>query len=52
MNYNSLPTFRFESGFVSDEEVERRESTLRDALKSNTEYCVKEGASVEVAQVL
>ncbi|KAL3532095.1 hypothetical protein ACH5RR_005616 [Cinchona calisaya] len=38
------------SGFVSDEEVERRESKLRDALKRDKEYRVKEGASAEVAQ--
>ncbi|XP_027068231.1 heme-binding-like protein At3g10130, chloroplastic isoform X3 [Coffea arabica] len=38
------------SGFVSDEEVERRESTLREALKKDTEYRVKNGASAEVAQ--
>ncbi|XP_027069892.1 heme-binding-like protein At3g10130, chloroplastic isoform X2 [Coffea arabica] len=38
------------SGFVSDEEVERRESTLRESLKKDTEYRVKNGASAEVAQ--
>ncbi|CAI9097732.1 OLC1v1034207C2 [Oldenlandia corymbosa var. corymbosa] len=38
------------SGFVSDDEVERRESKLRDALKSETDYRVKQDASVEVAQ--
>lgn len=38
------------SGFVSDEEIERRESRLRDALKRDREYRVKDGASVEVAQ--
>lgn len=38
------------SGFISDEEVIRRESKLRDALKRETEYHIKEGASVEVAQ--
>lgn len=41
----------FESGFVTDEEVKQRESKLRDALKNDTEFRVKEGASVEVAQV-
>ncbi|KAK4392068.1 Heme-binding-like protein, chloroplastic [Sesamum angolense] len=37
-------------GFVTDEEVERRESSLRDLLNNNPEFHVKEGASVEVAQ--
>lgn len=41
----------FHIGFVTDEEVKRRESTLRDALKSDTNFQLKEGASVEVAQV-
>lgn len=43
--------FYFESGFVTDQEVERRESSLRDLLKNDPEFQVKEGASVEVAQV-
>lgn len=30
----------------------RRESKLREALKKETEYGIKEGASVEVAQVI
>ncbi|KZV17158.1 heme-binding-like protein chloroplastic [Dorcoceras hygrometricum] len=38
------------SGFVTDEEVERRESTLRASLKNDSRFRVKEGASVEVAQ--
>ncbi|KAF8044118.1 hypothetical protein BT93_A2181 [Corymbia citriodora subsp. variegata] len=38
------------SGFVTDEEVTQRELKLRDALKSDGEFRVKEGASVEVAQ--
>ncbi|KAI3772449.1 hypothetical protein L6452_03635 [Arctium lappa] len=38
------------SGFVTDEDVMRRESTLRNALKNDTQYKVKSGASVEVAQ--
>jgi hypothetical protein len=38
------------SGFVTDDEVTRRESKLRDALKNDPEFQVKEGASVEVAQ--
>ncbi|KAL1541386.1 heme-binding-like protein, chloroplastic [Salvia divinorum] len=38
------------SGFVTDDEVVRRESTLRELLKKDHEYRVKVGASVEVAQ--
>ncbi|KAK3024777.1 hypothetical protein RJ639_044938, partial [Escallonia herrerae] len=38
------------SGFVTDEEVKRREKTLRNALKKDSQFQVKEGASVEVAQ--
>lgn len=38
------------SGFITDEEVERRESRLRDLLNNDTEFRVKEGALVEVAQ--
>ncbi|KAK2982808.1 hypothetical protein RJ640_005132 [Escallonia rubra] len=38
------------SGFVTDEEVKRRETTLRNALKKDSQFQVKEGASVEVAQ--
>ncbi|GFZ02496.1 SOUL heme-binding family protein [Actinidia rufa] len=38
------------SGFVTDEEVTRRESILRDALKNDPQFQVNEGASVEVAQ--
>lgn len=38
------------SGFVTDEEVTRRESILRDALKNNSQFQVKEDALVEVAQ--
>lgn len=40
-----------ESGFVTDEEVKQRELKLRDALKGDRQFRVKEGASVEVAQV-
>ncbi|KAG5553319.1 hypothetical protein RHGRI_011251 [Rhododendron griersonianum] len=40
----------FEPGFVTDDEVTRRESKLKDALKNDPEFQVKEGASVEVAQ--
>ncbi|URE45326.1 SOUL heme-binding protein [Musa troglodytarum] len=38
------------SGFVKDEDVMQRESKLREALRSDPEFQVKEGASVEVAQ--
>ncbi|XP_073283270.1 heme-binding-like protein At3g10130, chloroplastic isoform X2 [Primulina huaijiensis] len=38
------------SGFVTDEEVKRRESTLRTSLKNDTRFRIKEGVSVEVAQ--
>ena len=42
----------YEPGFVTDDEVARRESTLRELLKKDHEYRVKDGASVEVAQVI
>ncbi|KAG9135720.1 hypothetical protein Leryth_002440 [Lithospermum erythrorhizon] len=38
------------SGFVTDEEVKLRETKLRDALKYDSQFRVKEGASVEVSQ--
>ena len=38
-------------GNVTDEEVKRRELKLRDALKNDEQFQVKEGALVEVAQV-
>ncbi|KAI7726912.1 hypothetical protein M8C21_014931 [Ambrosia artemisiifolia] len=38
------------SGFVTDEDVMRRESKLRDALKNDSQFKVKNGALVEVAQ--
>lgn len=41
----------FELGYVTDREVKRRESKLRDALKMDGEFQVKDGATVEVAQV-
>lgn len=47
MNYDHV----LGSGFVTDEEVKRRELKLRDALKNDRQFQVKEGASVEVAQV-
>lgn len=43
--------FHFLSGLVTDEDVIKRESKLRNALKSNTEFRVKDDAVVEVAQV-
>lgn len=47
MNYHHV----LGSGFVTDEEVKQRELKLRDALKNDRQFQVKEGASVEVAQV-
>ncbi|KAL6005311.1 hypothetical protein ACLOJK_005875 [Asimina triloba] len=38
------------SGFVTDEEVKRRELKLRDYLRRDSQFQVKENASVEVAQ--
>lgn len=38
------------SGFVTDEEVQRREAKLRDALRNDKQFRVKEGAFLEVAQ--
>ncbi|KAG4396484.1 hypothetical protein GLYMA_19G194936v4 [Glycine max] len=38
------------SGFVNDEEIKQRELKLRDALKSDSQFEIKEGTSVEVAQ--
>ncbi|KAL7170500.1 hypothetical protein ACSBR2_035385 [Camellia fascicularis] len=38
------------SGFVTDEEVTRRESILRNALKNDPQFQLKEDALVEVAQ--
>ncbi|KAI9380492.1 hypothetical protein POPTR_016G098500v4 [Populus trichocarpa] len=38
------------SGFVTDEEVKQRELKLRNALKKDPEFRVKDSASVEVAQ--
>jgi transcriptional regulator len=36
---------------VNDDEVKRRELKLREALKSDTQFKIKEGTSVEIAQV-
>ncbi|XP_057718884.1 heme-binding-like protein At3g10130, chloroplastic isoform X1 [Arachis stenosperma] len=38
------------SGFVNDEEVKHRELKLREALKSDRQFKIKEGSSVEVGQ--
>ncbi|KAK9291128.1 hypothetical protein L1049_009315 [Liquidambar formosana] len=38
------------SGYVTDEEVKRRESKLRDDIRNDKQFQVKEGASVEVSQ--
>ncbi|KAF2296461.1 hypothetical protein GH714_038289 [Hevea brasiliensis] len=38
------------SGFVTDEDVKQRELKLRNALKNDMQFRVKEGASPEVAQ--
>ncbi|KAE8098559.1 hypothetical protein FH972_016612 [Carpinus fangiana] len=38
------------SGFVTDEEVKRRESKLREALENDREFQIKECTSVEIAQ--
>ncbi|CAJ2632349.1 heme-binding-like protein At3g10130, chloroplastic [Trifolium pratense] len=38
------------SGFVNDEEVKRRELKLREALKNDGQFKLKEGTAVEVAQ--
>ncbi|XP_057438129.1 heme-binding-like protein At3g10130, chloroplastic isoform X2 [Lotus japonicus] len=38
------------SGFVNDEEVKQRELKLREALKSDGQFKIKKGTSVEVAQ--
>lgn len=40
------------SGFVSDEDVVRWESALRNSLKNDSRYKVKSGALVEVAHVI
>ncbi|XP_015898812.3 heme-binding-like protein At3g10130, chloroplastic [Ziziphus jujuba] len=38
------------SGFVTDEDIKQRETKLREALKNDRQFQVKEGTSVEVAQ--
>ncbi|KAL1821260.1 hypothetical protein ACET3Z_016129 [Daucus carota] len=38
------------SGFVTDEEVQKREAALRNALKNDTQFYVRIGSLVEVAQ--
>lgn len=39
------------SGYVTDEEIERREQKLRRALRNDKKFRVRDGVSVEVAQV-
>ncbi|CAF1935692.1 unnamed protein product [Brassica oleracea] len=39
------------SGYVTDEEIERREQELRRALQNDKKFRVRDGVSVEVAQV-
>lgn len=41
----------FVSGYVTDEEIERREQELRRALQNDKKFRVRDGVSVEVAQV-
>lgn len=41
----------FFPGYVTDEDVKQRESKLRDYLRSDLQFCVKQNASVEVSQV-
>lgn len=36
---------------MNDEEVKRRELKLREALKNDGEFKIKEGTSIEIAQV-
>ncbi|ESW34900.1 hypothetical protein PHAVU_001G190400 [Phaseolus vulgaris] len=38
------------SGFVNDEQIKQRELKLREALKSDSQFKIKEGTSIEVAQ--
>lgn len=38
------------SGFVNDEEVKQRELKLREALKNDGQFKIKEGTAVEIAQ--
>lgn len=39
------------SGYVTDEEIERREQEIRRALQNDKKFRVRDGVSVEVAQV-
>lgn len=36
---------------MNDEEIKQRELKLREALKSDSQFKIKEGTSIEVAQV-
>ncbi|KAF9611786.1 hypothetical protein IFM89_035771 [Coptis chinensis] len=49
-NQTLLSPFPIATGFVTDREVKCREVKLRDALRSDMQFKVKEGALVEVAQ--
>lgn len=40
-----------ESGIVNDDEVKKRELKLREALENDRQFKIKEGTSVEIAQV-
>ncbi|EOY08254.1 Soul heme-binding family protein isoform 3 [Theobroma cacao] len=51
-SFNVLAEYLFGKGFVTDEEVKRRELKLRDALKNDRQFQVKEGASVEVGSTI
>ncbi|KAH1258793.1 Heme-binding-like protein, chloroplastic [Glycine max] len=42
---------RIKEVFVNDEEIKQRELKLQDALKSDSQFKIKEGTSVEVARV-
>lgn len=47
----SLNQINFFSGYVTDEEIEKREQELRRALQNDKKFRVRDGVSVEVAQV-
>lgn len=48
---SSINKFNFLSGYVTDEEIERREQELRRALQNDKKFRVRDVVSVEVAQV-
>ncbi|KAF9625666.1 hypothetical protein IFM89_025227 [Coptis chinensis] len=49
-NFNADSAFIETNSFVTDRKVKRREVKLRDALRSDMQFKLKEGALVEVAQ--